>query len=92
MITDFRICNDFTSTPTEDGFLYEMKRDGKCARVHHFPLNDEFRLNLTDTTLSKYCNQDRIGFMGYLMINVNLRGRLNATVGSGSYSTTPGKG
>jgi len=89
-LTEIRFINDFSCTDVFHGKKYHMVTGDGVADVINLQFDEGFVINLLDFNTSRLVNQDRIGALNYMMIQVPLLGRMVFEESGKYYSMVPG--
>ncbi len=76
-----RMYNDFDFIPYNGGNLYRLESEGGYTDVVNRFFEPGIVVNIVDVNTPYYTNQDRIGDMDYLMVNLAVLGRNNYKIG-----------
>ncbi|MBQ7405855.1 MAG: helix-turn-helix transcriptional regulator [Candidatus Methanomethylophilaceae archaeon] len=87
---DLRMFNDFSVTEAIGGNHYHLDTDDGVADCVNFIFNRGFIINLLEYDTSSFINQNLIGEMNYLMINVDFFGREVLEIDGSIYPRRPG--
>lgn len=86
----FAIHNDFTVTPIQNGYVYDMTDENGSSKVTNIFFDRGFVLNCLDMRMPYISNQDKVGKMNYLMICCTIYGRKNLRIEGVTTSRTVG--
>ncbi|MBR7006358.1 MAG: helix-turn-helix domain-containing protein [Candidatus Methanomethylophilaceae archaeon] len=88
---EVKIYNDFRITPFQGGFRYLLTNEGGQVTVDCHQFDSGFVVNHMRAETRRFSNQNHVGEMNYIMIDVTIRGRMAISGGGSADSLFPGR-
>ncbi len=88
---EVKIYNDFRITPFQGGFRYLLTNEGGQVTVDCHQFDSGFVVNHMRAETRRFSNQNHVGEMNYIMIDVTIRGRMVISGGGSADSLFPGR-
>ena len=88
---EVKIYNDFRITPFPGGFSYLLTNEGGQVTVDCHQFDSGFVVNHMRAGTRRFSNQNHVGEMNYIMIDVTIRGRMVISGGGSADSLFPGR-